>query len=72
MQATISYLKGKQKTKRKEWLVSTYESAADIMRYDNKTMQSLSDRIYGNTYKGKKEIIIIKIDERKEVGTTNR
>jgi hypothetical protein len=42
------------------------------MRYDNKTMQSLSDRIYGNTYKGKREIVIIKIDERKEVGTANR
>lgn len=41
------------------------------MLKDSKTMQSLSDRIYGKTYKGEKKIVIVAIKERKVVGYTN-
>jgi hypothetical protein len=41
------------------------------MLHDSKTMQSLSDRIYGKAYKGERKIIIVAIKERKVVGYTN-
>lgn len=41
------------------------------MLKDSKTMQSLSDRIYGKMYKGDKKVIIVAIKEKKIVGYTN-
>jgi len=71
LEATISYTKGKNKHKSRQWMVSIYDTASDIMLKDAKTMQSLKERIYGNTYKGAKNITIIKIYEKREVGKTN-
>jgi len=51
--------------------VTTYETAREIMIHDVKTMQRLSDEIYGKSYKGERKIVIVKINERKEVGQTN-
>jgi len=69
--ATVSYSKGRNKHKTRQWIVTTYESASAIMLHDSKTMQSLSDRIYGKVYKGERKIIIVAIKERKVVGYTN-
>ena len=69
--ATVSYTKGRNKHKTTQWIVTTYETASEIMLKDSKTMQSLSDRIYGKTYKGEKKIVIVAIKERKVVGYTN-
>jgi hypothetical protein len=41
------------------------------MLKDSKTMQSLSERIYGKVYKGERKIVIVAIKERKIVGHTN-
>jgi hypothetical protein len=41
------------------------------MLKDSKTMQSLSERIYGKVYKGERKIVIGAIKERKIVGHTN-
>jgi hypothetical protein len=69
--ATVSYLKNKVRHKRQDWIVTTYETAREIMIHDVKTMQRLSDEIYGKSYKGERKIVIVKINERKEVGQTN-
>lgn len=69
--ATISYLRNKVKHRREEWIVTTHETAREIMVSDPKAMQSLYDRVYGNAYKGIKNIVIVKINERKEIGKTN-
>ena len=69
--ATVSYTKGRNKHKSTQWIVTTYETASEIMLKDSKTMQSLSDRIYGKVYKGEKKIVIVAIKERKVVGYTN-
>lgn len=64
----ISYTKGKQKYKKEEWIVTKCETPSEIMTQDQKTMDSLSDRVYGANYKGEKKITIVKINERKIVG----
>jgi len=69
--ATVSYLKNKVRHKKQDWIVTTYETAREIMIHDVKTMQRLSDEIYGKSYKGERKIVIVKINERKEVGQTN-
>ena len=69
--ATVSYERNKIKHKREEWIVTTYETAREIMVNDSKTMDSLTERIYGKSYKGIKKIVIVKINERKEIGQTN-
>ena len=42
------------------------------MTTDHKTMDSLSERIYGSNYKGERKIVIVKINERKIVGYESR
>lgn len=69
--AIVSYERNKTKHKREEWIVTTYETAREIMVNDSKTMDSLTERIYGKNYKGIKKIVIVKINERKEIGQTN-
>jgi hypothetical protein len=71
MTILVSYKKKKQVFKCNEWAVSTYTSPADIMRYDKKTMASLSDRLYGTIYKGERSIAVLTIKEKKEIGSTN-
>jgi len=67
----VSYTKGRNKHKSTQWIVTTYETASEIMLKDSKTIQSLSDRIYGKAYKGEKRIVIVAIKEKKIVGYTN-
>ncbi len=72
LQATISFIKGKQKIKREEWIVSKYDTAREIMINDSKTNKSLEDRVYGKAYKGEKKIVIVKINSKKIVGYESR
>lgn len=67
----ISYKKKKEVYKKEEWAVTTYTSAPDIMRYDRKTMDSLSDRLYGPLYKGDRSIVVLSIKDKKQIGLTN-
>jgi hypothetical protein len=67
----ISYKKKREVYRKEEWAVTTYTSASDIMRYDKKTMESLSDRLYGSIYKGERSIIVLSIKDKKTIGLTN-
>ncbi len=69
MQVTISYQKKKNKIKKKSWVVTTKETARDIMLHDKKSMTSLENRVYGSS--AKKGVVIIKIDSKKVIGETN-
>ncbi len=69
MQVTISYQKKKIKLKKKSWLVTTKETARDIMLHDKRSMISLENRVYGAA--AKKGVVIIKIDSKKIIGETN-
>ena len=51
--------------------MTTYDTASAIMLHDSKSMQSLSDRIYGKAFKGERKIIIVAIKDKKIVGYTN-
>jgi hypothetical protein len=64
----VSYKKGKQNLKRKEWAVSKYDTPSGIMMYDEKTADSLRERIFGAGYKGDKSFMITKVNEKKIVG----
>jgi hypothetical protein len=72
LQATISFIKGKQKIKREEWIVYKYDTERDIIINDSKTNKSLEDRVYGKVYKGEKKIVIVKINSKKIVGYESR
>jgi len=71
MNITISYNKIKGRIKRKEWIVTTEETAAGIMNNDRMAMNNLYSRIYGKSSVKNKKIIIVKINNKKEVGKTN-
>ena len=64
MNITISYNKIKGRIKKKEWVVTTEETASGIMN-------NLYSRIYGKSSVKNKKIIIVKINNKKEVGKTN-
>ena len=67
----VSYTKAKQKYKCTEWIITTQETASEIMLYDKKTMHRLSESIYGKSYKGDRRIVIVMIRDKKIVGQTN-
>lgn len=68
LEIEVSYKKGKQNHKRKEWAVSKYDTPSGIMMYDEKTADSLRERLFGTSYKGDKSFMITKVNEKKIVG----
>lgn len=68
LEIEVSFKKGKLNQNRKEWAVSKYDTPSGIMMHDNKTIDSLRDRLFGNTYKGDKSLVITKVLEKKIVG----
>jgi hypothetical protein len=71
MEILVAYRKGRSMMKKDTWCVSTYTTPSDITRYDNKTMSRLNQELYNKTYKSQRNIVILTIKNRKEVGKTN-
>lgn len=71
MEILVAYRKGKSMMKKDTWCVSTYTTPSDITRYDKKTMSRLNQELYNKTYKSQRNIVILTINSRKEVGKTN-
>jgi len=65
----VSYKKGKSFIKDETWAVSKYTTPMDIMKHDSKTMNRLRNKYYSSTYKSHKQVMIIKINSSKVVGT---
>ena len=70
MEILVAYRKGKSMMKKDTWCVSTYTTPSDITRYDSKTMSRLNQELYNKTYKSQRNIVILTIKSRKEVGET--
>jgi len=71
MEIEVAYKKGKSLVKDDTWCVTTYETPSDISRYDKKTMSRLNGLYYAKGYKSAKQIVILKINSKKQIGTTN-
>ena len=72
MEILVAYRKGKSMMKKDTWCVSTYTTPSDITRYDNKTMSRLNQELYNKTYKSQRNIVILSIASKKQVGITNQ
>ncbi len=70
--AGVSMKKGKRTINREVWMISRYDTPADIMSKDHKSMDRIKTELYGKTYKGDKFIIIREIRTKKVVGKVNR
>jgi hypothetical protein len=68
LEIEVSFKKGKLNQSRKEWAVSKHDTPSGIMMYDNKTANSLRERLFGSNYKGDKSFVITKVLEKKIVG----
>lgn len=71
MEIDVAYKKGKSLIKDETWCVTTYETPSDITRHDKKTMARLSGLYYNNSYKSTRQIVILNIKSKKQIGTTN-
>lgn len=71
MEIEVAYKKGKSLIKVDSWCVTTYTKPSDISRYDKKTMSRLSEQYYSKSYKSQRNIVILKIVSKKQVGMTN-
>jgi len=72
MEILVAYRKGKSMIKSDTWCVTTYLTPSDITRHDKKTMNRLNQKFYSKSYKSQRNIVILEITSRKEVGTTNK
>jgi hypothetical protein len=72
MTAAVSMKKGKRTINREVWIISRYDTPADIMSKDHKSMDRIKTELYGKTHKGDKFIIIREIRTKKVVGKVNR
>lgn len=71
MDIDIAYKKGKSLVKVPTWCVTTYETPSDITRFDKKTISRLTQEFYGTSYKSDRKVIVMKINTKKKIGTTN-
>lgn len=72
MNAHVAYKKSKRMYNIQTWIVSRYNTPAEIMANDSKTMDRLKSDVYGKTYKGTRHVIIRDILSTKTVGKVNR
>ena len=72
MEIEIAYKKGKSLIKSDTWCVTTYQTPSDISRHDRKTMSRLNQLYYSKGYKSTKQIVILNIKSKKQVGTTTK
>jgi hypothetical protein len=68
LEIEVSFKKARALYSRKEWAVSKYDNPAGIMMFDEKTGNSLRDRLFGSTYKGDKSFVINKVLDKKIIG----
>lgn len=68
LEILISYKKGTSYIKLDTWAVSKYYTAQSIMVNDKKTMNRLSDYVYGSKYKSAKQLVITKVLSCKKIG----
>lgn len=71
MDILVAYRKGRSIIKTETWCVTTYTNPSDIVRHDKKTMDRLNQKLYNKTYKSQRNIAILEILSRKQVGLTN-
>ncbi len=48
--------------------MSKHDTPSGIMMHDNKTIDSLRERLFGNNYKGDKSLVITTVLEKKMLG----
>lgn len=72
MTIRVAYKKGTSIYEKPMWAVSIYDRPNDIMNLDKKTMSRISSEIYGQSYKGKRSIIIREILDKVKLGRTSR
>jgi hypothetical protein len=71
MTARVAFKKRKAVHERVVWIVSVFDTPADIRRYDSKTMHRLGQELYGKTAKAEKHIIIRDIIDKKRISYSN-
>jgi len=70
LEAVVSYKKGKSVLKRSVWIVTKLPDN-EILFKDVKTIERLTDELYGKTYKGIKSMMLYEVKQRKIVGYSN-
>lgn len=70
LEAVVSYKKGKNVIKKNVWIVTKLPDN-EILFKDVKTIERLTDELYGKTYKGIKSMMLYEVKQRKIVGYSN-
>ena len=71
MSARVAFKKRKVVHERVMWIVSVFDSPADILKYDTKTIERLGRELYGKNAKTEKKIIIREILDKKFISYSN-
>ena len=71
MEIITAYRKGKSLIKNNTWCVSIYTTPSDITRHDKKTMNMLYQKYYSNTYKKERNVVILQVTNKKQIGVSN-
>jgi hypothetical protein len=72
MEARVAYKKGKVVHELPMWIVSRYTEPMDIINKDAKTMRRLNNTFYGNSYKGKRMIMVRSIESKLYLGRASQ
>jgi hypothetical protein len=70
LEAVVSYKKGRNVIKKNVWIVTKLPDN-EILFKDVKTIERLTDELYGKTYKGIKSMMLYEVKQRKIVGYSN-
>ena len=70
MRVRVAFKKSKRVHERDMWIVTVFDTPADIMRYSKKAIENMQNKIFGKKAKNK-ELIVREILEVKELTHSN-
>ena len=70
MRVRVAFKKSKRVHERDMWIVTVFDTPADIMRYSKKAIENMQNEIFGKKAKNK-ELIVREILEVKELTHSN-